>query len=525
MNMKNQEILSFFDRYKTQSTSVSKVKEKRCVIYNRVSSAEQLLNDSLKTQNNTNTAFAVKKGFTIVDVFGDSAESAKTDEDRKEFVRMLDFVFDAKNDIDAIIVFNYDRFSRSGLGGIEIVSQLMKNDVKVYSAINGLDPDSLEGKLMLVITLLQANIQNVNKSIDTKRKMEAKLRDGVWCHMLCLGYFREEKTKEIKVNEEGRLIQEGMKLFLNGYTITQVQQKMFSKGLSATVKKWGEILRNPFYCGVMVSVTLNNEPVLGTHEAIITQKEFQIIQEKLDHNKSTSLIDEDAVNGLALKGLVRCSKCSKKYSGYLNKKKNLYYYICSNRECRSNVSAKIMNHEFKDYLKGLIPKEVCRTVWKENLSLFMKEVIALNNQDLEETEKEFQKVKNKINVLADKLLEGVLTNEIFNDKLEELDAQKKEISKKLELIENVSSNPSDITNTLYEIVSKSASIYSNGAFYQRREMIENVFQSNFFYDKDNRSFRTFSNSKIIELTRRLSGSYNDMEGIKKAESLKDSAFG
>ena len=50
--------------------------------------------------------------------FGGTYESAKTD-DRKEFNRMLSFVKRSKN-ITYVIVYSYERFSRSGINGAQI---------------------------------------------------------------------------------------------------------------------------------------------------------------------------------------------------------------------------------------------------------------------------------------------------------------------------------------------------------------------------------------------------------------------
>lgn len=58
---------------------------------------------------------------------------------------------------------------------------------------------------MLTMTLLQANIQNVNKSLDTKRKMKAKLEAGIWPHSYPRGYSRD-KSKNIYINSDGKLI-------------------------------------------------------------------------------------------------------------------------------------------------------------------------------------------------------------------------------------------------------------------------------------------------------------------------------
>src|SRR5688572_6693343 len=82
------------------------------VIYTRVSSQEQESNSSLPTQKKLCEEYAKRNGIVIKEYFGGKYESAKTD-GRKEFKRMLSFVKKDK-DISSIIVYNYDRFSRTG---------------------------------------------------------------------------------------------------------------------------------------------------------------------------------------------------------------------------------------------------------------------------------------------------------------------------------------------------------------------------------------------------------------------------
>jgi predicted site-specific integrase-resolvase len=63
-----------------------------CVIYTRVSSKEQAdTNMSLDTQRKYCERFAQKNGYTIIGYFGDTYESAKTDE-RREFNKILALV-------------------------------------------------------------------------------------------------------------------------------------------------------------------------------------------------------------------------------------------------------------------------------------------------------------------------------------------------------------------------------------------------------------------------------------------------
>ena len=86
---------------------------KGAVIYTRVSSKEQADNNtSLDTQKKFCEEYCLKKGYPIKKYFGGTFESAKTDE-RKEFEKLIAFV-KKENGIEAIIVYSYDRFSRSG---------------------------------------------------------------------------------------------------------------------------------------------------------------------------------------------------------------------------------------------------------------------------------------------------------------------------------------------------------------------------------------------------------------------------
>ena len=169
----------YFKKFAPLQVEEDRSRANRMVVYTRGSSKDQVNTSSLSTQLNTCTQFALNNGFKIVECFGGTYESAKFDEDRKEFIRMLEFVTDPENKVSSIVVFNYDRFSRTGLQAIEIISVFQKANIKVYSAISNIDPDSLEGKIMLTMTLLQA-----------------KLEAGKWPHNCPRGYSRDKNKTQ-----------------------------------------------------------------------------------------------------------------------------------------------------------------------------------------------------------------------------------------------------------------------------------------------------------------------------------------
>src|SRR5690606_38168941 len=99
-----------------------RVSGKDTVIYTRVSHHSQEDNTSLESQKKYCEQFAEKKGLNVVAYFGGTYESAKTD-DRAEFKRMLKFIKQSKN-ISHVVVYSYERFSRSGVGGAKIADDL-----------------------------------------------------------------------------------------------------------------------------------------------------------------------------------------------------------------------------------------------------------------------------------------------------------------------------------------------------------------------------------------------------------------
>ena len=109
-------------------------KGKQALIYTRVSSKEQAdKNLSLDFQRKIIDEYAQKNDFTILNYFGGTYESAKTD-GRKEFLRMLDFIKKNKGKITHILVYTLDRFSRTGGGAIKLAQDLReKYGVSVFA--------------------------------------------------------------------------------------------------------------------------------------------------------------------------------------------------------------------------------------------------------------------------------------------------------------------------------------------------------------------------------------------------------
>ena len=132
---------------------------KTCVIYTRVSSKEQAdHNTSLESQKRYCNEYCSRTGYTIKSYFGGTFESAQKDE-RKEFKKMIDYVKKDKS-IDAIIVYSYDRFSRSGANAVYLTEELSKRGIVIIAVTQELDSTTPAGKFQKNILLLFSQFDN-----------------------------------------------------------------------------------------------------------------------------------------------------------------------------------------------------------------------------------------------------------------------------------------------------------------------------------------------------------------------------
>lgn len=183
---------------------------KNCVIYTRVSSKEQADNNtSLESQKRLCEEYCKKNGFTIKTYFGGTYESAKGDE-RKEFKKMLEYVRKNKS-IDSILVYSYDRFSRSGSNAAFLSQKLQKVGVKVNAVSQQIDTSSPSGRLHRDMLYLFSQFDNELRKDKVITGMFENLRKGYWVSQAPFGYTnknRKEKAKNHKyeINEQGELL-------------------------------------------------------------------------------------------------------------------------------------------------------------------------------------------------------------------------------------------------------------------------------------------------------------------------------
>ena len=436
-NSDNLELLKGFAKGKEKIAK----KGGRAVIYSRVSSKEQLEGFSLEMQREKCEEYAQRKGYVVVEHFGGTYESAKSDKERKEFNKMLKYVKAKQNRIDAVIVYSTSRFSRTG--STTIIEELKACNIPVFSASTDYDPREISGEMMQGMELLNARIDNAVKSKAVKDAGRRALESGRWISKAPRGYDMKTTKKEqvITINHEGELIREAFLMKANeGLSNEDIRAHFKARGLDLCKQSWSHIFSNIFYAGYFAHPFLLGEVIKGGQPPLISLEVFYKVNglTMKAHNRGYEVKTDKP--WAPLLGTIRCRHCGKNMTASLSTKmrkkygRDIGYYTCSRKGCKHNVSAKTLNEKFEEELGEMSVVPEYATAFKLGLGKWFP---MLNKQNAEaakaikfhltEKEKEIEKVKYNLATAMNSQIQ-----EICLSQLEKLEAEKAEIEKELE---------------------------------------------------------------------------------------------
>ena len=496
----------------------------KAVIYTRVSTKEQADNNaSLETQLKHCKEYAQKKGLEVAEFFGGTYESAKSDE-RKEFQKMLSFV-KRRKDISFIIVYSYDRFSRTGANGAYISDQLKTQGIITLSSTQEVDATTAAGSFQQNLYYMFSQFDNELRKNKTVSGIKEKLLKGYWMGSLPFGYTNlnpgKGKEQKIVVNEQGKILKEAFTLKAKEeLTLKEIEEKLRRKGLKiAHWKKLSDYLRNPFYCGLIVSSHLPGQIIEGKHEPLISKELFlkiQSIHEKRSSGDRRPFKDEQ----LPLKGFVRSSECGTKYTGYLVRAKGLYYYKNNRRGSKENKSAKKMHELFEKLLKQFeISDPKYLKVIQDKMEEVFHKILSDKIEEAKLTEKYLKDFDNKLERLEERFVFEEITSAQYNKFKSKIENEKQRtIDNSYD--ENI--NLSNLKKAIKISTKKSIELsdkWTYGDYYQKLRIQNILFPEGIEYNFKNNTYRTKRINSIFSVIPSLSKEYEQKKNGTNSNKL------
>lgn len=185
---------------------------------------------------------------------------------------------------------------------------------------------------MADIQMVLATDYSRNLSIEVKKGQSQRLKQGYWPFRAPLGYrdMGEAKLKE-PCPKKAPLVRELFRLYLTGeYSITSLTDAMRVRGLTGYYdrplarRNVDAILRNPYYCGQLVS---RQGVFKGIHTPLISVRDYKRVQAI----KAARHIKKRTKLGHRFRNTFTCDRCEKFLTG--ERQKSHIYYRCHTPGC------------------------------------------------------------------------------------------------------------------------------------------------------------------------------------------------
>ena len=494
--------IEHFKSFAPQSKT-KKAGGQNAVIYTRVSHFSQEDNTSLESQKTECERYAIRKGYNVVAYFGGTYESAKTD-DRKEFNKMIQYVKKSKN-VAYIIVYSYERFSRSGISGAKIVQDLMvEQGIMTLAASQDLDPTTAAGQLQQNMLFIFGKMDNDMRRDKTTTGMREVIRKGFFPFAPPIGYTNLNKGRavdqQLVVNAQGELLRKAFLWKANEQMENAtIVRKLRDLGLKTNEKTLGYVLSNPFYCGIIVSRLLPDEVIEGNHEPLIAREIFLKVNNIITDNRHHPVSHKEEDEQLPLKRFMHCGKCNTPMTGYLVHKKGLYYYKCRVKGCGTNMSAKKSHEQFKVLLSAFEVEEDTVELTVEALTDLFE--IALEDQieNQRMIKAKATEVNQRIEAVEERFAIGEIDKELYTKFVSKYQSEREHLQKELANTAFDSSNLDRSLKSMIEMCRKPLLAWENGTVDQKMRMQNLFFPEGISYDAQNRAVRTRRVNSVFAL--------------------------
>jgi site-specific DNA recombinase len=487
------DVFKQFGKYGRSPRALSKA-TKLVVAYTRVSGKEQEKNMSLPYQRQVIDEYAEREGLTITAYFGGKFESAQTD-GRKEFQRMLAFLKAHKGSVSQILVYATDRFSRTGGGAIKLAQELRDNYGVILNAISQpTDLTNPTGIFQQNIQFLFSHYDNTLRRQRVIAGMKFKFERGDWVVKPPQGYdtVKINGVRTIVINETGNKLRQAFQWKIEGIKNEEIVERLRAIGVNMYRQQLCKIFKNPFYAGLISHGMLQGKIVHGNHEGIITHEQFLKVNGIMSSSGHTGIYHKKEHEQLPLKTFIKCDMCKAPMTGYVVKKKNLWYYKCRTTGCKCNRNVTEIHTLFKDLLGQYTIRQELIEPLQYQLEYTYHEMNKGNVLHEKVLQKQLDETNKKIDTIEEKFY---ALNEMGKYSFEKL--QSKYLTEKKGILVELERYAIKTISNLAELVQKVLGICGNlqemwmlGTLSFRERLQKLVFPEGIYYDHQNKAFRT-----------------------------------
>ena len=475
----------------------------RAVIYCRCSTEEESQKNALEKQVAEAESSVRQYGWVLVDRYVES-RSGTTAKGRNEYKRLFNDLLTDK--FDVIVIKSQDRLMRNTKDWYLFVDRLCTEQKKLYMYIENKFYSTDDALITGIKAILAEEYsRELSKKINNAHRNRQRDGGNVMLPGNAYGFKRMPDKSVALVEKEAEIKREMYRLCAAGYGTRTISTIMRNRGI---VNRDGKpftssyilrMLRNPINKGTAVMgkyhfdfdskrTIKNPKEKIYIHEdkvpRTVSDELWYAANEQID-KRSVKIKDGGDDIGknpgkYQLSGKIVCGMCGQPYWRKVHRKHSnhelIYTWACSsylelgrsdNLRARPNLRKVFLENE-----KGCdniniaenefyaVLEEICSNQYQKNKKKIIEKIMkllskSLNNQDgtkeIEKLEREQEDIERKMKFLVDKLIDGVLTDQMYKTKQEELEKKRDQNKKKILELTERTSNTQNIKDRLQEI--------------------------------------------------------------------------
>lgn len=438
----------------------------------RVSSTEQLKNNSLNRQSMSVHQFADKLGVNIVKVWSQSVSSKKGNNvNRKDLAEMLDYCKKHPR-VKYLLIDEVDRFMRSIAEAFYYMVEFEKLKVEVrFASRPELTNATAMDSLLFALETYKAEGSNEERQKKTIAGERQAIREGRYPFSPKFGYMRQPRLDGQKAlphvpkPELGKLLSNILVKLSSGLidlseslaeynNSAYVRQK---RGRRLRMDRWRQIVVDPFYAGIIdVGGQINERNEHGLHESLITKEQHLKIIERVNGRAKRSSGPRKGGNPeFPLNTILYCEHCYKedltlgregihnrgKFCGgsSTNGKGTKKYPKYQCRKCGRLVSKDEVNADITMWLDNLDFTEEGRNKLLKALARVWKIEAENNETTIRQLRSQLANMRKRKDEMLDRLLS--VTSEVVSRDLEgKIEQQDSEIQRAEDEIREITDN-------------------------------------------------------------------------------------
>ena len=489
---------------------------KRAVVYCRCSTTEESQQNALVQQVAEAKGCVEKQNWILVDEYVELRSG--TTSKRSEYSRLCEDM--SLDKFDIIVIKSQDRLMRSTKDWYLFIDKLVSLNKKLYIYLESKFYTPDEALITGIKAILAEEYsRELSKKINNAHTNRQKNNGNVILTSRTYGYKKLPDKTVVLVEEEAKVKKYMYELAAAGYGMRSIANILKNEGITNRQGQYfnganiGRMIRNPLNMGTVVMnkkhFDFNSKRTLKVpkeQQYVYKDKVPATVSEELwimandQMNRRSKKNDGQKVGynvgNSSLSGKLECGICGGKYYRGTRRRSNqdiVYEWKCNRyievgrnseklaKPKRRKVPLDVIDGCDNIHLDELALYEFLENVVKDHYSVnrerIVKKMMGLLKQvfkerdiqsEVDKEEKQKNKILSQMDALVEKLLDGVLTDEVYKRKHEELQKRLEEINDKLKSFE---ANRSKV-NTLKERMDYIESTLMQGSVIEKASISE-----------------------------------------------------